>query len=47
VTLPALISIGVPSVQANASSTVGLLPGTAASAWAYRHDLRPVGRPFV
>jgi uncharacterized membrane protein YfcA len=35
VALPALISVGVPSVQANASSTVGLFPGTAASAWAY------------
>jgi len=43
VTLPALISIGVPSVQANASSTVGLYPGTAASAWAYRDGLGPVG----
>ena len=43
VTLPALISVGVPSVQANASSTVGLLPGTAASAWAYRDGLGPIG----
>ncbi len=32
VALPALISVGVPSVMANASSTVGLFPGTAASA---------------
>lgn len=43
VTLPALISVGLPSVQANASSTVGLFPGTAASAWAYRDGLRSVG----
>jgi uncharacterized protein len=43
VSLPALISVGVPSVQANASSTVGLFPGTAASAWAYREGLGPVG----
>jgi uncharacterized protein len=43
VTLPALISVGVPSVQANASSTVGLFPGTAASAWAYRDGLTPIG----
>jgi uncharacterized protein len=43
VTLPALITIGVPSVQANASSTVGLFPGTAASAWAYRDGLGPIG----
>lgn len=43
VTLPALISVGLPSVQANASSTVGLFPGTAASAWAYRDGLGPIG----
>ena len=43
VTLPALISVGIPSVQANASSTVGLMPGSAASAWAYRDGLGPVG----
>jgi uncharacterized membrane protein YfcA len=43
VTLPALISVGLPSVQANASSTVGLFPGTAASAWAYRDGLAPIG----
>jgi hypothetical protein len=42
VSLPALISVGVPSVQANASSTVGLFPGTAASAWAYRDGLGPL-----
>jgi uncharacterized protein len=43
VTLPALISVGMPSVQANASSTVGLFPGTAASAWTYRDGLAPIG----
>jgi uncharacterized membrane protein YfcA len=43
VTLPALISVGMPSVQANASNTVGLFPGGAASAWAYRDGLGPVG----
>lgn len=43
VSLPALIAAGVPSVQANASSTVALFPGGAASAWAYRAGLGPVG----
>ena len=43
ITLPALISSGLPSVQANASSTVGLFPGTAASTWAYREGLGPIG----
>jgi uncharacterized protein len=43
VSLPAMIAAGVPSVQANASSTVALLPGGAASVWAYRDGLGPVG----
>jgi uncharacterized protein len=43
VSLPALIAVGVPSVQANASSTVALFPGGVASAWAYRDGLGPVG----
>jgi hypothetical protein len=44
VSLPALIAAGVPSVQANASSTVALFPGGVASAWAYRDGLGSVGR---
>ncbi len=40
VTLPVLIAAGVPSVQANASSTVALWPGGAASAWTYRAGRR-------
>src|SRR5271165_2236636 len=40
VTLPALISTGVPSVIANATSTVALFPGDFASAYAFRHDFR-------
>ncbi len=43
ITMPALISAGVPSVPANASSTVGLVPGGVASAWAYRDRLGDVG----
>lgn len=35
-TFPALVFTGVPSVIANASSTVALFPGSFASAWAYR-----------
>jgi uncharacterized protein len=42
VTLPALIALGVPSVIANASSTVALYPGGLASAVTYRDGLRPV-----
>jgi uncharacterized membrane protein YfcA len=42
VTLPALIAVGVPSVQANASSTVALWPGGAASAWTYHEGRQPI-----
>jgi len=40
VTIPAMVAVGLPSVAANASSTVALLPGTLASAWAWRRDFR-------
>lgn len=36
VTLPALIATGLPSVTANATSSVALYPGGLASAWVYR-----------
>jgi uncharacterized membrane protein YfcA len=40
VTFPALISTGVPSVIANATSTVALFPGNFASAYGFREDFR-------
>lgn len=43
ISLPVLIATGVPSVEANASSTVALFPGGLASAWTYRDDLGPIG----
>lgn len=43
VTIPAMILVGVPAVQANASSTVALLPGSLTSAWIYRDGLGPIG----
>jgi uncharacterized membrane protein YfcA len=47
VTLPALIAAGVPSVAANASSTVALYPGGLASAFVYRAGLGEVaGAPL-
>ncbi len=39
-TFPALVFTGVPSIIANATSTVALIPGSLASTWAYREDLR-------
>jgi uncharacterized protein len=41
VTLPAMIFAGLPSVDANASSTVALFPGAVASVVAYRDDFTP------
>lgn len=38
-TLPALVFTGVPPVVANATGTVALLPGYAASAWGFREDM--------
>jgi uncharacterized membrane protein YfcA len=42
VSLPALIAAGVPSVSANATSTVALFPGGLASTWVYRDGLTGV-----
>src|SRR5579863_10118995 len=39
ITLPALIFTGVLPINANATSTVALWPGSAASVWAYREEL--------
>jgi len=37
-TFPALVFTGVPSIIANASSSLALIPASAASAWTYRED---------
>ena len=42
VTFPVLVLTGLPSVAANASSTVALFPGSLASTWAYRAELTGV-----
>ena len=43
-TFPALVFTGVPSIVANATSTVALFPGALASAWAYREDFKGLER---
>lgn len=40
-TLPALVFTGIPPVTANATGTVALLPGYAASAWGFKEDMAP------
>jgi uncharacterized protein len=43
-TFPALVFTGVPSIIANATSTVALFPGVLASAWAYRRDFKSLDK---
>lgn len=46
-TFPVLIFTGVPSIQANATSTVALWPGSVASIGAYRRELAEQDRRLV
>jgi uncharacterized membrane protein YfcA len=43
-TFPSLLFIGIPPVNANATSTVALWPGQPASVWAYRHEMQHLSR---
>jgi uncharacterized membrane protein YfcA len=47
VSLPAMVWAGVPSVVANASTTVALFPGAVASTWAYREDFASFGQVSI
>ena len=40
ISFPALISVGLAPVTANATSTVAIWPGTVGSIWGYRRELR-------
>lgn len=42
ITFPVLVALGLPPILANTSSTVGLVPGSLASAWGYREELGEV-----
>ena len=42
-TFPTLVWLGVPTVAANATATLAVLPGYMGSAWAFRHDIRSQG----
>jgi hypothetical protein len=47
VSFPTLIWLGLPSVTANATSTVAIWPGTVGSAWGYRRELRSAEARFL
>jgi hypothetical protein len=40
ISFPTLIWLGVPPIIANATNTTALVPGTLASVWGYRRELR-------
>jgi uncharacterized membrane protein YfcA len=46
-TFPVLVFTGVPSIQANATSTVALWPGSVASVGAYRRELAQQDRTLI
>lgn len=45
-TFPALVALGIPPINANATSTVALWPGALGSMWGYRGELRGA-RPWA
>lgn len=47
ISFPALIALGIPPVVANASNTIGLLPGALSGSIGYRRELREVSRPTM
>ena len=47
VSFPALLFVGIPPVNANATNTVSLWPGQPASVWAYRHEFRSLPRKVL
>jgi uncharacterized membrane protein YfcA len=44
VTFPVLVALGYPSVTANVSNTIGLVPGSVSGAIGYRRELRGQAR---
>jgi uncharacterized protein len=47
VSFPALIFLGLNSVQANATSTVAIWPGSLGGMWGYRRELRTADRRML
>lgn len=46
ITFPALLAVGLPPISANITSSLGLVPGYAGGAYAYRRELRGQRRRF-
>ena len=41
---PTLLAVGFPSVTANVSNNIGLIPGSMAGVWGFRRELKGQGR---
>lgn len=46
-TFPTLVWLGLPSIVANATSTVAIWPGSFGAAWGYRRELRAADAPVL
>ncbi|MGE3578724.1 MAG: sulfite exporter TauE/SafE family protein [Vicinamibacterales bacterium] len=46
-TFPTLVWLGLPSIVANATSTVAIWPGSFGAAWGYRRELRNTDAPVL
>jgi len=44
ITVPTLIWLGVPAINANATSTVALWPGSLSGAWGFRREMQQADR---
>ncbi|PSH03434.1 MAG: sulfite exporter TauE/SafE family protein [Acidobacteria bacterium] len=47
VTFPSLIALGLPSIAANATSTVAIWPGSLGSMWGFRREIREINPRFL
>src|SRR5215467_9250859 len=47
ISFPALLFVGIPPVNANATNTVALWPGQPASVWAYRGEIRNLPKSAI
>lgn len=47
ISFPVLVMVGVPPVAANATSALGLVPGSMAATWSYRGELRRAQRSLL
>jgi uncharacterized membrane protein YfcA len=47
ISFPVLVALGLPSVIANATNTVGIWPGSIGSIWGFRRELKKLNRRLL